>query len=53
MEQVTRSIFGKGIDERCPGFGFWAKLFVFLGILADAKESEKYHRLDEELDSGY
>lgn len=43
------SIFGSNIDRRCPNSGFFGKLFVVLGILADAEQSEYYTALDVEL----
>ncbi len=51
QQKVTKSIFGKDIDEKCPGDGFWTKLLVFLGILSNKEEGERWGQVDEEIDS--
>jgi hypothetical protein len=49
--KVTKSIFGEKIDKSCPGYGFFAKLFVFLGVLSNREEGDRFAKVDEELDS--
>lgn len=49
-KKVTKSIFGRDIDERCPGCSWFGKLLVFLGIFADGPTNEWCSSLDEELD---
>ncbi len=50
-QKVTKSIFASDIDERCPGYSFFGKLAVVLGILGDKKENDALSAIADELDA--
>ncbi len=48
-KEVTKSVFGKKIDKRCPGYNFFEKLLVWCDMLSDVEASKRFDAIDEEL----
>ena len=34
--RITFTVFGQDVDYRCPGWTFWQKFLVWLGLARDA-----------------
>jgi hypothetical protein len=43
------SIFGKNIDQRCPGYTTFQKFLVWIGLKADPEQNERFDGVDAEL----
>jgi len=51
MATVTRSIFGKDIDRRCPGYTFFQKFLVWMGLMPDLENASRLDEVSSEMEA--